>query len=399
MLNRAGVQKRLLFILAVLASFPLVAQEKPSFGPTDPLKPMSVDGPESPKLGETVRGRLAITLPLGGIDLIEFPGGKRATLREGKREQPVVREVSGPDRDGNLLVVMNQSSDSALRIERADGGPGFEIARGKDGPGFEFTFDGPCLAPSGGRALVIRDPRKIYMETDPKTTFEEGKLEVWDIAVAGNSAEKAAKRLPFEMTALVWSASWFPDGQSFCIAALIPPQGIPVSAVEDYNEQAIRRRTSLIPVAERRVPAAFQVKLKDGTKTLLQIGRRCVVSSDGESILIQGIGTEWMQRDVRKGTFKRVRWPGVFHGHDHPVRRLSTYEGGPLALLGGDTVVYWGLPTTGAETGVTKNNSPLVGEKPMLTIKAASLADGRFVTLVPSIDPRRKVSFGTPPGK
>src|SRR6185503_2072972 len=101
---------------------------------------------------------------------------------------------------------------------------------------------------------------------------------------------------------------------------------------------------------------------------------RSLVSSDGRSILVQGIGTEWMKRDVESGAFERVRIPGAFHGRDHPVRRLLTYEGGPLAFLDGDVVIYWGLPTTGTAIVATENNSPLVGEKPMLTIKAARLS-------------------------
>ncbi len=361
------------------------AQEKPSFGPTDASKPMTVDGTETAELRALVRGTLLTTEPLGGLVRLDLPDGKKSQFREAKRDQPIIESVSSLDREGNLLVVMSQKDDATLGLERADGRPGREIARGHNGLGFQRTFVGPCLAPSGIHGLVLRDPHAVYMNAEPRTTFKEGKAEVWDLA--------AGKKVDFEMTALVGSASWFPDGKSFCIAALVSPEGIPVGAFEDYNQQTIGRRTSLVPVADRRVPAAFHVKLDGGTKTLLQIGRRCVVSTDGASILIQGIGTEWMKRDVKSGKFQRVRWPGVFHDRDHPVRRLSTYEGGPLAFIESDLVVYWGLPTTGAETGVTKNNSPLVGEKPMLTIKAARLSDGRFVTLVPSIDPRRKVSF------
>jgi len=361
------------------------AQEKPSFGPTDPSKPMTVDGPETADLRALVRGTLLTTEPLGGLACLDSPDGKNSQFREAKRDQPIVESLSDLDWEGNSLVDMSQGNDASLRIERADGRPGREIARGRNGLGFQRTFAGPCLAPRGNHGIVVRDPQAVYMQADPQTTFHEGKAEIWDLA--------AGKKVDFEMTALVGSASWFPDGKSFCIAALVSPEGIPVGAFEDYNQQAIGRRTSLVPVADRRVPAVFHVRLDGGTKTFLQIGRRCVVATDGASILIPGIGTEWMKRDVKTGKFQRVRWQGVFHGRDHPVRRLSTYEGGPLAFIDGVLVVYWGLPTMGAETGVTKNNSPLDGEKPMLTIKAARLSDGRFVTLVPSIDPRDKVSF------
>jgi len=65
-----------------------------------------------------------------------------------------------------------------------------------------------------------------------------------------------------------------------------------------------------------------------------------------------------------------------------------------IALLEDDLVLYWSLPTAGAPARFTKNNSPLVGPKPMPTIKLAEIRSQRFQTVLPYIDPRDRLSFG-----
>jgi hypothetical protein len=65
-----------------------------------------------------------------------------------------------------------------------------------------------------------------------------------------------------------------------------------------------------------------------------------------------------------------------------------------IALLNGSLVLYWGLPTTGSVLRYTQHNSPLVGKKLMLTVKVAQINSNKFLTLVPYVDPRDRVSFG-----
>lgn len=358
------------------------AQDKPDLGPIDASTTKTVDGPESEAVRAKTSGVLLLPEPVGGLVRVDLPGGEKKNVREPDQGHPAIRLHDGPDETGHVLIVMDEGDDSVLRLERLDGKPGREVARGQDGSGFKFTFSAVELAPTGGRAVVVREQRSIHMKVEPKTWFREGRGELWDAA--------NGKKLDFEMTALSDSASWFPDGKSFCISALVSPAELPKGWIDDYNEQAHGKRGSVVPLTEARVPVVHRIELEGGKQTPLQIGRRSLVSSDGRSILVQGIGTDWMKRDVATGKFARVSIPGVFHG------KTSVNEGGPIAFLAGDVVIYWGLPTTGSGIATTTNNSPLVGEKPMLTIKAATLSDGRFVTLLPAVDPRRRVAFGTP---
>jgi hypothetical protein len=49
----------------------------------------------------------------------------------------------------------------------------------------------------------------------------------------------------------------------------------------------------------------------------------------------------------------------------------------------------WCFPTTGTKLKQTENNSPLVGPKPMLSLKLVSLTSPReFQTVVPYVDAR-----------
>ena len=105
---------------------------------------------------------------------------------------------------------------------------------------------------------------------------------------------------------------------------------------------------------------------------------------------VQSIGFEWMLYSVESGQLREAKLPGLYD-----VDRVGVYQGGPVALLPGELVIYWGLPTTGAVQGVTTNNSPLVGAKKMPTLKVARLGTREFQTILPSMDQRRCVQFGT----
>jgi hypothetical protein len=71
----------------------------------------------------------------------------------------------------------------------------------------------------------------------------------------------------------------------------------------------------------------------------------------------------------------------------------ATYPGA-IAFADANTVLYWAWPTEGSTVELTEHNSPLVGPKQMRALKLVDLRDGRFQTVLPSVDPRRSVSFG-----
>jgi hypothetical protein len=68
--------------------------------------------------------------------------------------------------------------------------------------------------------------------------------------------------------------------------------------------------------------------------------------------------------------------------------------GFPISFVDINKILAFSLPTKGGPAKWTKNNSPLVGTKPMIAIKIFDLKTGEFQTVLKSVDPRDKVSFG-----
>ena len=219
------------------------------------------------------------------------------------------------------------------------------------------------------------------MPVEPKTTFREGVLEVW------RADEGRCLELEGVFQAIDRSLAWFPAGKVLLYTTLVGPHTLPDDLIRDYSRAS--GGGGAIPVVERKVPVVHRLELPGGKAVPLCVGRRSVVSQDGKTILVQGIGFEWMLHDVKTGRLGPAKLPGLYDRD-----RLGIYEGGAIALLEGDLVIYWGLPTTGAAQRTTTNNSPLVGAKKMPSIKVARLSSGEFQTIIPFMDPRHEVLFG-----
>lgn len=104
------------------------------------------------------------------------------------------------------------------------------------------------------------------------------------------------------------------------------------------------------------------------------------MSSDRRTLLVRDSDNRWRQVEVETGRSRPVAWPGD--------------AGGAIALTGDGLVAYWGLPTSGSPPDFTRGYSTAVGPRPMKTVKVAELSTGRFETILPSVDPRRELSFG-----
>ena len=89
--------------------------------------------------------------------------------------------------------------------------------------------------------------------------------------------------------------------------------------------------------------------------------------------------------DMAAGSLTSVRLPSDFSGN---------WVQGPLWLIDDDLLLYVGKPPPAAPVKMTENNSPLVGPKPLMSLKLAELSTGRFQTIIPDFDTRTPVSFG-----
>jgi hypothetical protein len=84
--------------------------------------------------------------------------------------------------------------------------------------------------------------------------------------------------------------------------------------------------------------------------------------------------------DVATGRVESVKLPGE--------------AGGVLAVSSDGLALYWALPTDGTPPEYTRVWSSAVGPRPMKTLKVAELSTGRFETVLPSVDPRRDLTWG-----
>jgi hypothetical protein len=342
-------------------------------------KPPTVDGPEATDLVAGITGLLVIEEPVGGLVGVRLPDLGRVEIRPPGRERNALLSLSGPDDQGRIVFVEQVADGFVVKSIQADGSRE-EVVFERSGDRPARTIGSPALAPTGGRVALVSDVETLFMKAPPETTFEEGALELWDLATGGGG--KTGQK------ALDGSVSWFPDGNRFAYAALISPQTVEDRVFDAYFT-ALGQADSIVPTVTRRIPVVLIHDLAAGERKVILIGRNPLVSTDGREILLQAIGEQWILYDVAAGTSEAIDWPGRYR--TGPVAYTLP---SPIALVRGRRLIYRGVPTTGAPTRTTEHNSPFVGEKQMLTLKVARLGTGAFQTVIPYLDPRRDVVFG-----
>lgn len=332
----------------------------------------TVQGPESPGMVAGLRGYVVMNGPGGEIDAVALPSLAKAVVRAGRdTDNPnvgTVEALSGPDSEGRIVFIDNFMFQKRFELKtiRLDGKDEQVLfARPGDALWDHVVSEQIGLAPIGGKLAFASDLRNAQMR-NPSALLMEGPLEVWDLD------HKAGRALG--ITALDDLFSWFPDGRRLAYVSLVSPARVPTLRLQpDKFGKSFARW--------RRLPAVHVLDTETGATTLLHVGWRPVVSADGKSALVQDFDDRWRLVDVGNRTSRPVSVPGAW---SHA-----------LALLDGRIALYWALPTEGAKPGYTESNSPLVGPKSMMTIKAAEIDTSRFETVAPFIDPRRKASYGS----
>ena len=136
------------------------------------------------------------------------------------------------------------------------------------------------------------------------------------------------------------------------------------------------------------VPAIFSLDLKTGKSAFLAVGWQPTISPDGKTLIVTG-SKKLYSVDLATGKATDLDLPKVAY---------RTWDPAPVVvgIAVDGTVFHRGLPLTGREARTTTGNSPLVGRKPMLTVRAANPATGKSVVVIPYFDPRHRISFGIP---
>lgn len=319
----------------------------------------TVKEPETTNLLPDLKATLVIEGDGGTIDRLELPTFQKGTARVGDNSI-YIASLSGPDTSGWVAFVSGDwNKRHALQVCQIGGTNGIEIFSGEGDALWDHPVEGLALAPSGGKIAITRRSDQHQL----------GKVEVWDIPT------KSVQHL--DIVSTTSGLTWFPDGKRLVYTSLIPTQAISQNWFEIFEKKLGVNLTE--SKKQKQIPVIQAVDLETQTRSILGAGHHPVVSSDGRQLIITDDTGNPILIDILTQTGRRLRIPGF----------LST-----IGFVGSKHLLFFGLNSAGTPPRWTTNNSPLVGPKPMLSIKMVDLSTGQFRTIVTYHDLRDRVSAG-----
>jgi len=312
--------------------------------------------PRGPYAGESagLRRGVQATVVLAGqrrreVSAIDVATGRQQTLAA---TPAPVWQLSPPDRHGAVAIVTHAAGERRYAVRLIANGRDHVVLDGIGDPLWDEPLGPPALSDDGRWLLAVTQP---VADARYQPLFV-GHLRCWS---TGNGRERALRAEP--LLALGERPAWSHAGHEIVYAAP-GPQG----------------RASPTPLAPSMQPdpQIRRFDLVTGRDEVLTPGHHPVLSNDGRSMLLRPPGPHgWVWWDIARASAR-------------PVPRIAGLRV-PLALVESRYLIYTGAPSPGAPAGTTVNNSPLVGPKPLLSLKVADLASGAHETLLDGIDPRR----------
>lgn len=337
-----------------------------------------VRGPEAKDLSKYLRGYLLFEEPGVGITALHsWPNEKRTVvfrdLQKSDVDRATIAAISGPDSSNRIAFMedhffVSDRSDRRhlLKLVEIDGANLTTLFSRKGSVSYNAgRFI--SLSPVGGKVVTLTGQQGVQM---PSAFLELSQIEIWDIV--------KRQRQVVDTLALDESPCWYSDGRRFLYAKLVERNDLPT------NIEGMHHFGKYYDQVWDRLPVVFEFDLETNKSSLLCVGWKGRVSLDGKTIVICGIGRNGRQwfKLTSEGRFgDELILPGL--------------AGDIVAILDQGLFIYWGLPTEGTEIRFTENNSPLRGAKRMLTIKVAKASTGEYQTIVPYVDARWSVCYGT----
>ena len=283
----------------------------------------------------------------------------------------IINGVSGPDEEGNIVYFTSILYENYTLMATTIDGKEPEVIFTRKGDSISDIGNDVALSPRGGYAAFVSNLQGIQTDMG---YLQEGTLEIWDVI--------NKKKLDLNVKALANGLAWFPDGKILAYTKLISQEEL--KAIGINIEDSIIQKKYL---SSENITVVYVYDLSQKTDKFLSVGEDPVISDDGKKFIIFN-GQYSYLFDIDTKESKMINLPGRFYYYG------SQHWSGPIAFISPNLVLYRAVFTEGAKPQWTTGNSPLVGPKPLVTIKLTDLDTGQFQTIVEGIDPRHHVGYG-----
>jgi hypothetical protein len=354
------MKKNIIYTIFGLVSIIISCNTRPSI-PT-------VRGPEATSLLSSSQGYIVYPVPVGGIKAIALPSLKVITIRKEDKGYEPVHSLSGPDKNGRIAYIEYQMGDNATHSLKLNSIKSLQeetiFTRRGDALWDDVIGNDLALSPVGGFVSFVGKLTPMQMRK-PDAYLEIGSLEIFNVGTKS--------KLETKLIALNAGLAWFPDGKKLAYTTLIDRMEMPPIDSRCNIKSSFGNEWS-------KIPAVYVYDLADHSDTFLYAGWNPIVSTDAKSILVSGFENNYCLVNYETKSAVPIDWPS----------RYSSV----IAFTSAHSILHMGLPTAGAKPKWTEHNSPLVGPKPMVSIKLSDLSNGSFQTVLDFADPRLNMSYG-----
>ncbi len=330
-----------------------------------------VRGVESASLLASVKGTVAVTRPVGGVERIELPGLASTYAREprGPGSGPASLAVAGPDRTGAIVFVDDDIVAKTHRFLRvAPGGATVVVSEGAGSAMFTELGEQLALDPAGERLAYVLAPAHVP-NNGASAYYEGGEI--------GLCTVRDGMRMRTGVDALDDALAWTADGRRLVYACFVDrEQALRDAGLAFRTDRAFNSGYD----GWSRLPVVCFLDPATGAVEPICIGQHPILSTDGATLIVRDVQAQYRKVDVAARTWVPLEMIG------------GTYPG-PIAFVDDDVVLYPAWPTIG-EDARWQAGSPIARDRQDRTLKLVRLSTGEFATVARAISPHDHVSFG-----
>lgn len=337
-----------------------------------------MNGPETKELLTLTKGYVITTGEHArGIVAKELPSGKELTIKAPNMNDNPIHMIGGPDKKGRIAVIESIGGSGGAETEQYSLKVIDMDSRAEKTVFLRKGTYWSHIAENYGNSFSLSDSEGVVsfisrLKSTPVHNntryFEIGNLEI--IYIESGEAVKS------DIKAIDEGLSWSPNGNFIAYSELLSRQDLTsemqIAFADGFGKQWQEWESA---------PIVSIFDVRGHASRRLHAGLNPVVSKDGLSILV---------RDD-EGHFKLL-----YISNTQSVTVAVPGGDASFSMIGNGLALYRGLPTTGSKQHFRLTST--LGVLPYWTLKIADVNTGKFLTIMPKLDPwRGKISYG--PGR